>query len=83
MRRIQDALTLVLFGVRTIGREFTLRYQEKQNKLSISELAEQFGESIDNVSMEALMEAIYNERHAPNASLLQQSEQQTKEKEKD
>ena len=47
------------------------------------ELAEKFGESIDNVSMEALMEAIYNERHAPNARLLQQSEQQTEEEKKD
>jgi len=60
-----------------------MSYLEKQNSLSISELAEKYGESIDNVSMEALMEAIYNERHAPNARLLQQSEQQTEEEEKD
>ena len=83
MRRIQDVLTLALFGVRTIGREFTVRYQEKQNKLSISQLAEKYGESIDNVFMDAFMEAIYNERHAPNARLLQQSEQQTEEEKKD
>jgi len=60
-----------------------MSYLEKQNSLSISELAEKFGESIDNVSMEALMEAIYNERHAPNARLLQHSEQQTEEEKKD
>ena len=60
-----------------------MSYLEKQNSLSISELAEKFGEYIDNVSMEALMEAIYNERHAPNARLLQQSEQQTEEEKKD
>jgi hypothetical protein len=60
-----------------------MSYLEKQNSLSISELAEKYGESIDNVSMEALMEAIYNERHAPNARLLQQSEQQTEEEKKD
>tara|TARA_Y100000389_G_scaffold176992_1_gene188889 strand:- start:412 stop:567 length:156 start_codon:yes stop_codon:yes gene_type:complete len=50
--------------------------------MKLSELAEKYGESIDNISMENLMEAIYNERHAPNARLLQQSEQQTEEKEK-
>jgi hypothetical protein len=57
-------------------------YLEKQNLLSISELAEKYGESIDNLSMDVLMESIYNERHAPNARLLQQSEQQTEEEEK-
>jgi|TARA_B110000977_G_scaffold42637_1_gene57708 hypothetical protein len=57
-------------------------YLEKQKSLSISELAEKYGESIDNLSMDVLMESIYNERHAPNARLLQQSEQQTEEEEK-
>ena len=59
-----------------------MSYLEKRNSLSISELAEKYGESIDNMSMDVLMESIYNERHAPNARLLQQSEQQTEEKEK-
>tara|TARA_R110001592_G_scaffold355843_1_gene656946 strand:+ start:1077 stop:1259 length:183 start_codon:yes stop_codon:yes gene_type:complete len=57
-------------------------YLEKQKSLSISELAEKYGESIDNLSMDVLMESIYNERHAPNARLLQQYEQQTEEEEK-
>ena len=57
-----------------------MSYVNKQQ--SISDLAEKYGESIDNLSMEVLMEAIYNERHAPNARLLQQSEQQTEEEEK-
>ena len=59
-----------------------MRYLDKQNKLSISQLAQHYGESIDNLSVDVLMEAIYNERNAPDASLLQQSEHETKEKEK-
>jgi hypothetical protein len=35
-------------------------YLEKQKSLSISELAEKYGESIDNLSMDVLMESIYN-----------------------
>ena len=59
-----------------------MRYLDKQNKLSISQLAQQYGESIDNLSVDVLMEAIYNERNAPDASLLQQSEHETKKEEK-
>ena len=58
-----------------------MRYLNKQNKLSINQLAQHYGESIDNLSVDVLMEAIYNERNAPDASLLQQSEHETKKEE--
>ena len=58
-----------------------MSYLEKRNSLSISELAEKYGESIDNLSVDVLMEAIHNERNAPDASLLQQSEHETKKEE--
>lgn len=37
---------------------------------SLSELAEQYGESIDNLPVDILMEAIYNERNAFDARVL-------------
>ncbi len=38
--------------------------------MTLTELAEQYGESIDNLPMDILMEAIYNERNAPTTSVL-------------
>ena len=49
--------------------------------MTLTELAEKYGESIDNLPMDVLMEGIYNERNAPDASLLQQSEHETKKEE--
>ena len=42
--------------------------------MTLSELAEKYGESIDNLSMDILMEAIYNERNASVAGVLHQHE---------
>jgi hypothetical protein len=50
--------------------------------MTLSELAEQYGESIDNLPMDILMEAIYNERNASTAGVLHH-EQSQEEKEKD
>ena len=38
--------------------------------MTLTELAEKYGESIDNLSMDVLMEGIYNERNASNARVL-------------
>ena len=38
--------------------------------MTLTELAEKYGESIDNLPMDVLMEAIYNERNAFNARVL-------------
>jgi hypothetical protein len=56
-----------------------VRYSKKQKR--ISDLSEEYGESIDNLPMDILMEAIYNERHAPNARLLHEHETNNQEKE--
>ena len=60
-----------------------MHYLEKQKRTNnLTDLAEQYGESIDNLSMDVLMEAIYNERYAPTSGVLhdQQSEETQKEK---
>jgi len=49
--------------------------------MNINDCAEKYGESIDNLSTEVLLEAIYNERYAHNASVLQQREDRTQEDE--
>ena len=41
--------------------------------MTLSELAEKYGESIDNLSMDILMEAIYNERNASTVGVLHQN----------
>jgi hypothetical protein len=51
--------------------------------LTLTELAEKYGESIDNLSMDILMEAIYNERYAPTTSVLHNNESEETQKEKD
>jgi hypothetical protein len=50
--------------------------------LTLTELAEKYGESIDNLPIDILMEAIYNERNASTASVLH-NEQSQEEKEKE
>jgi hypothetical protein len=42
--------------------------------MTLSELAEKYDESIDNLPMDILMEAIYNERNASVASVSHQHE---------
>ena len=42
--------------------------------LTLTELAEQHGESIDNLPIEVLMEGIYNERYAYVAGVLHDNE---------
>mgnify|MGYP004051429583 CR=1 len=51
--------------------------------MTLTELAIKYGESIDNLSMDVLMEAIYNERNASTSSVLDyQQYKDKKEKEK-
>lgn len=38
--------------------------------MTLTELAEKYGESIDNLPLDVLMEGIYNERNASNARVL-------------
>ena len=38
--------------------------------MTLTELAEKYGESIDNLPMDVLMEAIYNEWNASDARVL-------------
>ena len=49
---------------------------------TLTQLAQEMGESIDNLPVEVLMEAIYNERNASTAGVLHH-EQSQEEKEKD
>ena len=42
--------------------------------MTLTELAEQYGESIDNLPIEVLMEGIYNERYAYVTSVLHNNE---------
>ena len=46
--------------------------------MTLTELAEKHGESIDNLPMDILMEAIYNERNAYVASVLNDNESEEK-----
>ena len=46
--------------------------------MTLTELAEQYGESIDNLPMDVLMEGIYNERNASDAGVLHRSESEEK-----
>ena len=54
---------------------------QENNALTLTELAEKYGESIDNLPMDVLMEAIYNERNAPTAGVLHQHESEDTKKE--
>ena len=77
-----DARSLVLSGASIIGQELSMHYLEKQRRTSnLTDLAEQYGESIDNLSMDVLMEAIYNERNAFTARVLHKHETDNKEEE--
>jgi hypothetical protein len=49
---------------------------------TLTQLAQEMGESIDNLPIDVLMEAIYNERNASTASVLH-NEQSQEEKEKE
>ena len=51
-------------------KECTGTQEEGDTTLTLSELAEKYGESIDNLPMDVLMEGIYNERNASNARVL-------------
>jgi len=42
--------------------------------MTLEELAEQYGESIDNLPIDILMEGIYNERYAYVAGVLHDNE---------
>ena len=42
--------------------------------MTLTELAEKYGESIDNLPMDVLMEAIHNERNVSTAGVLHQHE---------
>jgi hypothetical protein len=58
-------------------------YSKKQRQTNnLTDLAERYGESIDNLPTDVLMEAIYNERYASTSGVLhdQQSEETQKEK---
>ena len=46
--------------------------------MTLTELAEKHDESIDNLPMDILMEAIYNERNAYVASVLHDNESEEK-----
>jgi len=56
-----------------------VRYLKNQRR--ISDLAEDYGESIDNLSMDVLMEAIYNEGYAPTTNLLHDKQTEHQEEE--
>jgi len=49
--------------------------------MTLTELAEKHGESIDNLPVDILMEAIYNERNASTAGVLHQHKPKDTEKE--
>jgi len=51
-------------------------HNERNSTLTLTELAEKYGESIDNLPMDVLMEAIYNERNASDARVLHGHESQ-------
>tara|TARA_B100000614_G_C14395685_1_gene431584 strand:+ start:178 stop:327 length:150 start_codon:yes stop_codon:yes gene_type:complete len=48
--------------------------------MTLTELAEKYGESIDNLPMDVLMEAIYNERNASDARVLHGHESEEEKK---
>ena len=57
------------------------RTQEKGvTTLTLTELAEKYGESIDNLPMDVLMEGIYNERNASDARVLHGHESEEEKK---
>jgi hypothetical protein len=59
-----------------------MHYLDKRKRTKgLTELAEEYGESIDNLPMDVLMEAIYNERHAFTARVLHKHEADNQEKE--
>ena len=51
-------------------KECTRTQEEGVTTLTLTELAEKYGESIDNLPMDVLMEGIYNERNASDARVL-------------
>ena len=48
--------------------------------MTLTELAEKYGESIDNLPMDVLMEGIYNERNASDARVLHGHESEKEKK---
>ena len=57
-------------------KECTRTQEEGVTTLTLTELAEKYGESIDNLPMDVLMEGIYNERNASDARVLHGHESQ-------
>ena len=50
---------------------------------TLSELAQEMGESIDNLPIDVLMEAIYNERNASTSGVLHDQQSEKTQEEKD
>ena len=48
--------------------------------MTLTELAEKYGESIDNLPLDVLMEGIYNERNASDARVLHGHESEEEKK---
>jgi hypothetical protein len=61
-----------------------MHYLEKQRQTNnLTDLAEKYGESIDNLPMDVLMEAIYNGWYASVTSILDYKQSKETQKEKD
>ena len=61
-------------------KECTRTQEEGVTTLTLTELAEKYGESIDNLPMDVLMEGIYNERNASDARVLHGHESEEEKK---
>jgi len=68
-------------GVCTNGNYWSNNYCKHNREsvyMTLTELAEKYGESIDNLPMDILMEGIYNERNAYVAGVLHDNESEEK-----
>jgi hypothetical protein len=72
-------------GSELLERRYHCFVKERKTKLkkTLSQLAQEMGESIDNLPIDVLMEAIYNERNAPTSSVLDNQSDKEEKKEKD
>ena len=61
-------------------KECTRTQEEGVTTLTLTELVEKYGESIDNLPMDVLMEGIYNERNASDARVLHGHESEEEKK---
>ena len=55
---------------RSYWSNYHCEYHSEYIHMTLTELAEQYGESIDNLPMDVLMEGIYNEWNASDARVL-------------